>query len=107
MRFAHLFSIPHHYNNQYTNKQSKLSKQSQRLKSFLPQAKKNTLTTMSLFKSNKNKTASAATTPAQTPRTSLNEQRPPQTGTKMTRDQALETALNKTVQSPARFSNIM
>ncbi|KAF9898516.1 hypothetical protein EC991_011027, partial [Linnemannia zychae] len=51
---------------------------------------------MSLFKSNKNKTASAATTPAQTPRTSLNEQRP-STGTtqatKMTRDQALDIAM--------------
>ncbi|KAF9102541.1 hypothetical protein BGX29_004481 [Mortierella sp. GBA35] len=62
---------------------------------------------MSLFKSNKNKTASAATTPAQTPRTSLNEQRPTQAGTKMTRDQALETALSKAATIPPRFSNII
>ncbi|KAG0378791.1 hypothetical protein BGX24_002830, partial [Mortierella sp. AD032] len=51
--------------------------------------------------SNKNKTASAATTPAQTPRTSLNEQRPTtQTATKMTREQALEAAMHKSFQSP-------
>ncbi|KAF9117762.1 hypothetical protein BGW39_001823 [Mortierella sp. 14UC] len=60
---------------------------------------------MSLFKSNKNKTASAATTPAQTPRTSLNEQRPATTATgtqatKMTRDQALDMAMSKSVQAP-------
>ncbi|KAI1287123.1 hypothetical protein EDD11_010552, partial [Mortierella claussenii] len=47
---------------------------------------------MPLFKSNKNKSASAASTPAQTPRTSIHEERPStaQTGTKMTREQALE-----------------
>ncbi|KAF9537020.1 hypothetical protein EC957_009040 [Mortierella hygrophila] len=57
---------------------------------------------MSLFKSNKNKTASAASTPAQTPRTSVEAQRPIQV--KMTRDQALEMALRKSVQTmPANF----
>ncbi|KAG0248214.1 hypothetical protein BGZ95_008155, partial [Linnemannia exigua] len=56
---------------------------------------------MSLFKSNKNKTASAASTPAQTPRASLNEQRPATTeATKMTREQALEMAMRKSVQGP-------
>ncbi|KAF9140787.1 hypothetical protein BGX30_005993, partial [Mortierella sp. GBA39] len=58
---------------------------------------------MSLFKSNKNKTASAATTPAQTPRPSVEAQRPTQV--KMTRDQALEMALRKSVQTmPANFN---
>ncbi|KAF9900780.1 hypothetical protein EC991_006905 [Linnemannia zychae] len=65
--------------------------------------KQNIQPAMSLFKSNKNKTASAATTPAQTPRTSLNEQRPA-TGTtqatKMTREQALEMAMRKSGQAP-------
>ncbi|KAG0366654.1 hypothetical protein BGX24_003605 [Mortierella sp. AD032] len=55
---------------------------------------------MSLFKSNKNKTSSAASTPAQTPRTSLNEQRPATQATKMTREQALEMAMRKSVQGP-------
>ncbi|KAG9320411.1 hypothetical protein KVV02_008351 [Mortierella alpina] len=55
---------------------------------------------MSLFKlSNKNKTASAASsvvsTPAQTPRSSMQEQQPAQ-ATKMTRDQALEKIMKKT-----------
>ncbi|KAF9980803.1 hypothetical protein BGZ75_007961 [Mortierella antarctica] len=55
---------------------------------------------MSIFKlSNKNKTASAASsvvsTPAQTPRSSMQEQRPAQ-ATKMTRDQALEKIMKKT-----------
>ncbi|KAG0374048.1 hypothetical protein BGX24_010905, partial [Mortierella sp. AD032] len=46
-------------------------------------------------------TASAATTPAQTPRTSLNEQRPTtQAATKMTREQALEAAMRKSAQGP-------
>ncbi|KAI8361153.1 hypothetical protein B0O80DRAFT_493754 [Mortierella sp. GBAus27b] len=53
---------------------------------------------MSLFKSNKNKSASAATTPAQTPRTSMQEQRPEQLeATKMTREQALETLMQKSM----------
>jgi hypothetical protein len=60
---------------------------------------------MPLFKSNKNKTASAATTPAQTPRASLNEQRPTTNAsgtqaTKLTRDQAVELALSKNAQVP-------
>ncbi|KAG0248936.1 hypothetical protein BGZ95_007787, partial [Linnemannia exigua] len=56
---------------------------------------------MSLFKSNKNKTSSAASTPAQTPRASLNEQRPAtMEATKMTREQAIEMAMRKTVQVP-------
>ncbi|KAF9537021.1 hypothetical protein EC957_009041 [Mortierella hygrophila] len=58
---------------------------------------------MSLFKSNKNKTSSAASTPAQTPRPSVDTHRPTQV--KMTRDQALEMALRKSVQNmPANFS---
>ena len=62
------------------------------------------LPTMSLFKSNKNKTSSAASTPAQTPRPSVDAQRPSQVP-KMTRDQALELALRKSVQvMPANFS---
>ncbi|KAK5815741.1 hypothetical protein F5H01DRAFT_379465 [Linnemannia elongata] len=60
--------------------------------------------TMSLFKSNKNKTSSAASTPAQTPRPSVDTHRPSQVP-KMTRDQALEMALRKSVQTmPANFS---
>ncbi|KAF9277706.1 hypothetical protein BGZ88_001013, partial [Linnemannia elongata] len=63
---------------------------------------------MSLFKSNKNKTSSAASsaasTPAQTPRPSVDTHRPSQVP-KMTRDQALEMALRKSVQTmPANFS---
>ncbi|KAF9079111.1 hypothetical protein BGX23_005035, partial [Mortierella sp. AD031] len=58
---------------------------------------------MSLFKSNKNQSASAASTPAQTPRSSIDAHRPSQ-ATKMTRDQALEMALNKAVQTmPVNF----
>ncbi|KAK5815743.1 hypothetical protein F5H01DRAFT_379468 [Linnemannia elongata] len=59
---------------------------------------------MSLFKSNKNKTASAATTPAQTPRASLNEQRPE---TKMTQEQAIKMAMKKTVQTNVLNFNLM
>ncbi|KAG0281672.1 hypothetical protein BGZ97_009227 [Linnemannia gamsii] len=58
---------------------------------------------MPLFKSNKNKTSSAASTPAQTPRPSIDAQRLAQ-APKMTRDQALELALSKSVQTmPANF----
>ncbi|KAG9061526.1 hypothetical protein KI688_007104 [Linnemannia hyalina] len=58
---------------------------------------------MSLFKSNKNQSGSAATSPAQTPRSSVDGQRLVQV--KMTRDQALEMALRKSVQTmPANFS---
>jgi len=49
---------------------------------------------MPLFKSNKNKSASAASTPAQTPRTSMQETRPTQAGA-MTKEQAVEKALEK------------
>ncbi|KAG0375371.1 hypothetical protein BGX24_009185 [Mortierella sp. AD032] len=62
---------------------------------------------MSLFKSNKNKTSSAASTPAQTPRPSVEAQRPSAQPTKMTRDQAFELVLCKSVQvMPAAFSLI-
>ncbi|KAF9901537.1 hypothetical protein BX616_002226 [Lobosporangium transversale] len=62
--------------------------------------------TMPLFKSNKNKSASAATTPAQTPRTSIHEERPMTTkaGTnahKMTRDQALEVIMKTSMGNAA------
>ncbi|KAK3826783.1 MAG: hypothetical protein JOS17DRAFT_792050 [Linnemannia elongata] len=55
---------------------------------------------MSLFKSNKNKTSSAASTPAQTPRPSVDAQRPSQV--KMTRDQALELALRNSMNQASR-----
>jgi len=64
---------------------------------------------MSLFKFNKNKTSSAASTPAQTPRASLNEQRPSpaQPTTTMTREQALEMAMKKSVHTmPSNFNLI-
>ncbi|KAG0076172.1 hypothetical protein BGZ93_001110, partial [Podila epicladia] len=57
------------------------------------------LLTMSIFKSNKNKTASAATTPSQTPRSSMQNTRPasssPAKG--MTRDEALESLMKKSL----------
>lgn len=64
---------------------------------------------MSLFKANKNKTSSAASTPTQTPRASLNEQRPSnaQATTKMTREQALEMALQKSVRAPNLNFNLL
>ncbi|KAG0254480.1 hypothetical protein BGZ95_006013, partial [Linnemannia exigua] len=50
-------------------------------------------------------TASAASTPAQTPRPSVDAQSPPAQPAKMTRDQALELALSKSVQvMPTAFS---
>ncbi|KAG0254175.1 hypothetical protein BG011_005918 [Mortierella polycephala] len=57
------------------------------------------LPAMSLFKSNKNKTSSAASTPAQTPRTSIQEQRTatPIQATKMTREQALQSIMQKSM----------
>ncbi|KAF9349100.1 hypothetical protein BGX26_012571 [Mortierella sp. AD094] len=51
---------------------------------------------MSLFKSNKNKSTSAASTPSQTPRTSMQGTRPSHANT-MTREQAVENALEKCV----------
>jgi len=58
---------------------------------------------MSLFKPNKNNSTSAASTPAQTLRPSVEAQRPAQT--KLTRDQAIDAVLGKTVQiMPANFS---
>ncbi|KAF9368949.1 hypothetical protein BGX21_006252, partial [Mortierella sp. AD011] len=51
---------------------------------------------MSLFKSNKNKSTSAASTPAQTPRTSMQETRPSQANA-MTTEQAIKS-LEKSVQ---------
>ncbi|KAG0251162.1 hypothetical protein BGZ95_006977, partial [Linnemannia exigua] len=60
---------------------------------------------MSLFKSNKNQSVSAATSPAQTPRPSVDAQRPSAQAARMTRDQALELALSKSVQvMPTAFS---
>ncbi|KAG0334682.1 hypothetical protein BG005_004805, partial [Podila minutissima] len=54
---------------------------------------------MSIFKSNKNKTASAATTPSQTPRSSMQTTRPASSprAKGMTRDEALESLMKKTV----------
>ncbi|KAF8977615.1 hypothetical protein BGZ52_006877, partial [Haplosporangium bisporale] len=55
---------------------------------------------MSIFKSNKsnkNKTASAATTPSQTPRSSMQTARPASSQANvMTREQALESLMKKT-----------
>ncbi|KAF8973410.1 hypothetical protein BGZ46_009926, partial [Entomortierella lignicola] len=60
---------------------------------------------MSLFKSNKNKSASAAATPAQTPRTSMQESRPSQ-GQTMTHQQALDAVMKQSVQIVPALSNI-
>ncbi|KAG0363728.1 hypothetical protein BGZ54_008060, partial [Gamsiella multidivaricata] len=49
--------------------------------------------------SKKSQTASAATTPAQTPRNSIHEQRPSQP--KMTKDQALEMIFNTSMADAA------
>ncbi|KAF9944801.1 hypothetical protein BGZ72_001954 [Mortierella alpina] len=60
----------------------------------------NTPSAMSIFKrSNKNKSASAASTPAQTPRSSMQEQRSAQ-ATKMTREEALEMLMQKSLINP-------
>ncbi|KAG0002452.1 hypothetical protein BGZ80_005973 [Entomortierella chlamydospora] len=80
-------------NNNYCHKQVAKALKPSKLPSS-PQAY--TITTMSLFKSNKNKSASAASTPAQTPRTSMQGTRPSYTNT-MTVEQAVE-ALEKSVQ---------
>ncbi|KAK3841059.1 MAG: hypothetical protein J3R72DRAFT_524640 [Linnemannia gamsii] len=65
-----------------------------------------TITIMPLFKSTKNQSASAATTPAQTPRPSVDAQRPAP-ATKLTPEQALDSILSKTVQTmPAIFGTI-
>ncbi|KAI8361146.1 hypothetical protein B0O80DRAFT_525039 [Mortierella sp. GBAus27b] len=50
---------------------------------------------MPLFKSNKNKSASTATTPAQTPRTSMQATRPKTTT--MTPEEALRMIMEKSV----------
>ncbi|GJJ73525.1 hypothetical protein EMPS_05883 [Entomortierella parvispora] len=57
---------------------------------------KQTTTTMSFFKSSKNQSASAASTPAQTPRSSVDGARPAQP-TKMTREQAIQIAMEKSL----------
>ncbi|KAI8361151.1 hypothetical protein B0O80DRAFT_525044 [Mortierella sp. GBAus27b] len=54
-----------------------------------------TTTTMPLFKSNKNKSASAASTPAQTPRSSMQETRPKTTA--MTPEEALQKVMDKSM----------
>ncbi|KAK3815294.1 MAG: hypothetical protein J3Q66DRAFT_441434 [Benniella sp.] len=51
---------------------------------------------MPLFKSSKNQSASAATTPAATPRSSMQQQRPAQAH-QMTQEQALKILLNSTM----------
>lgn len=58
--------------------------------------KSNTSITMPLFKSNKNKSVSADNTPAQTPRTSMQETRPSQADI-MNKDEALKSTISKTV----------
>ncbi|KAF9537019.1 hypothetical protein EC957_009039 [Mortierella hygrophila] len=62
-------------------------------------------TTMSLFKSNKNKSVSAAASPAQSPRTSIDAQRPVIQGNTMTREQAIRLAMHNAQQKlPHHFS---
>ncbi|KAK3826782.1 MAG: hypothetical protein JOS17DRAFT_792049 [Linnemannia elongata] len=68
----------------------------------------NTLSIMSLFKSTKNQSASAAASPAQTPRPSVDAQRPTaQTTKKMTTEQALDSVLHKAVQTMPSISTVM
>ncbi|KAG9061555.1 hypothetical protein KI688_007134 [Linnemannia hyalina] len=63
---------------------------------------------MSLFKSTKNQSASAAASPAQTPRPSVDAQRPAaQTTKKMTIEQALDSVLHKTVQTMPSISTVI
>ncbi|GJJ73550.1 hypothetical protein EMPS_05908 [Entomortierella parvispora] len=65
---------------------------------------------MTFFKSSKNNTTSAATTPAQTPRPSLDASRPATAAgaqpSKMTKEQALEMAMQKVVGNTAMRGNI-
>jgi len=58
---------------------------------------------MPFFKSNKNKTASAMSTPAQTPRPSITDEMRPALvlSPKMTREQAIEMAMRKIIQAPS------
>ncbi|KAF9367616.1 hypothetical protein CPB97_005509, partial [Podila verticillata] len=59
----------------------------------------NNITTMALFKSSssKNQTGSAATTPAQTPRSSMQGSRPSPQAHKMTQQEALEKLMSITM----------
>ncbi|KAF9275208.1 hypothetical protein BGZ88_002479 [Linnemannia elongata] len=67
-----------------------------------------TFSIMSLFKSTKNQSASAAASPAQTPRPSVDAQRPAaQTTKKMTTEQALDSILHKAVQTMPSISTVM
>ncbi|KAF9898741.1 hypothetical protein EC991_010474, partial [Linnemannia zychae] len=62
---------------------------------------------MALFKSNKNQSASAASTPSQSPRTSIdaNHKRPTIEGNSMTREQAIRLAMHNAQQKlPHHFS---
>jgi len=51
---------------------------------------------MPFFKSSKNQSASAASTPAQTPRSSVDGSRPAQAN-KMTKEQAIQMAMDKSL----------
>ncbi|KAK3828440.1 MAG: hypothetical protein J3Q66DRAFT_434974 [Benniella sp.] len=62
----------------------------------LPKQAKTRALTMPFFKSNKNKIASAASTPGQTPRSSMQALRPVKAAP-MTREQALEIIMQKSV----------
>ncbi|KAF9417665.1 hypothetical protein BGZ76_004502, partial [Entomortierella beljakovae] len=66
---------------------------------------KPTATIMPLFKSNKNKSSSVATTPAQTPRSSLQAARSKQTS-QMTMEQALEAVQKNSLSGPVHLSFI-
>ena len=81
------------------------SKQSAPLKPSSNQS--TTLTAMSFFKSSKNTTSSAASTPAQTPRSSMDASRAAAAANvKMTKEQALELAMSKTTSSIVMTGNI-
>ena len=56
---------------------------------------------MSFFKSSKNQSASAASTPAQTPRSSVDASRTGAQNVKMTTEQAIQMAMSKSLSSVA------
>ena len=61
---------------------------------------------MSFFKSSKNQSASAASTPAQTPRSSMDTSRTGSQKAKMTKEQAVQMAMDKSLGSMAMSGNI-
>jgi len=82
-----------HSNNNHPLKQPSNAQQARQLQQS--SQTQSTTPRMPFFKSSKNQSASAASTPAQTPRSSMHESRPAAQISKMTRDQALQMALEK------------